>query len=60
MEFDTDDFVLCEHGHDPADCRYCEAVDVDVFEPVARLRAYLDAHPELVDAPDRLQGVPLS
>ena len=60
MEFDADDFVLCEHGHDPGDCRYCDAMDVDVFEPVERLRLYLAAHPELVDAPDRLQGVPLS
>jgi hypothetical protein len=60
MEFDADDFVLCEHGHDPGDCRHCDAIEADVFEPVERLRVYLAAHPELVDAPEPLQGVPLN
>jgi hypothetical protein len=61
MQLDLDAFILCEHRYEPGDCPVCDRVAADADEPIQRLRAYLAAHPDLIEASDdQLLSVPLS
>jgi hypothetical protein len=44
----------------PGECGVGDDVPADADEPVERLREYLAAQSELVDAAELLRGVPLS
>ena len=51
---------VCEHGYERGACGICDEETAEVYEPVQRLRDFLDAHPELDADAGLLQGVPLS
>lgn len=41
---DPDDIVLCEHGHEPAECPVCEAEQEEWVDSIFDVEAWADAY----------------